>query len=128
MNVWKDGVINRCLARSFVALMLLSGTSIALDYGDLPVNHIPPDGWENITWNDPGGWSTLNVNDYALPANRSDLNATTKIENLIRSTSGNRILYFPRGIYYFTRPQLYSTILANKYERKIVNRNFEFSS
>jgi hypothetical protein len=70
-------------------------------YGDITTTNIPPSGWTNTSWGDPGGWTTINVTQNDLPANRSDIDAAQKIREIIAATSGRRILFFPAGTYYF---------------------------
>ena len=78
-------------------------------YGSIDLARIPPNGWENPTIVDPGGWTTINVtNDSRLTAaqriapNASSQDAAAKIAAIISATTshGNRKLYFPAGAYY----------------------------
>ena len=99
---------------SFLKSIALNGLSLFLffiiglhssflhsQYGDIPSDRIPPNGWQNVQWNDPGGWTTINMNANGLPPNSSSTDAAQKVRDVISSTSGNRILYFPTGTYYF---------------------------
>ena len=68
-----------------------------LTFDDIYKTRIPPNGWENTMWNDPGGWITIDVTDNGLPPNSPSIDATIAIQSIINSSSGNRILYFPQG-------------------------------
>ncbi|HEA68477.1 hypothetical protein LCGC14_1675690 [marine sediment metagenome] len=35
--------------------------ALAVDYGDIPASRIPPNGWQDVQWQDPGGWMTVDV-------------------------------------------------------------------
>lgn len=88
-------------APSALALALIATPVFALDYGDIDPDVLPPGGFPNITWSDPGSWTTIDVTTHGLPANNAGIDATEKVEDIIASTSGNRVLYFPDGAYYF---------------------------
>jgi hypothetical protein len=88
-------------AQSALALSLITTTAVAFDYGSIDPDALPPGGFPNITWSDPGSWTTIDVTTHGLPANNSTIDATQKVEDIIASTSGNRVLYFPDGAYYF---------------------------
>jgi hypothetical protein len=70
-------------------------------YGSLPAGYAPPSGWENTEWQDPGNWTTLDVTQNGLPANDVSVDAAQKIRDILAANSGNLILFFPSGTYYF---------------------------
>lgn len=80
------------------------------DYKSLSAlrDRFPPDGFINTQIFSTTGWNTLDVTNAAqvgagnviLP-NTPATDAATKIEAILASTSGNRILSFPAGVYYF---------------------------
>ena len=72
-------------------------------------SRLPAQPWKNTQWNDPGGWTTINVTGQGLPANDTNIDAAVQLANIINSTSGNRRLYFPTGTYYFqTSPTIHN--------------------
>lgn len=80
----------------------------AVASGSIPADRLPPNGWENVVWSDPGGWTTINVTNDSrlsaaqrLPANDPGVDASDRIRAILAATSGRRILYFPAGSYYF---------------------------
>ncbi|MCR2805429.1 golvesin C-terminal-like domain-containing protein [Paenibacillus soyae] len=83
-------------------LFILTSISsvFAFDYGSIDSNRLPPAGWEDVQWVDPGGWMTINVTENGLPANDSSVDASQKIIDILNGSSGRRILYFPQGVYY----------------------------
>lgn len=85
---------------SCAILLSLLPPASAFNYGSIPASKMPPNGWINSTWGDPGGWTTLDVTDHGVPVNNPSVDASVRIKNLINSTSGFRILYFPAGTYY----------------------------
>lgn len=84
-----------------MSLLAISGSVFAFDYGSIPSSKMPPNGWIDRQWWDPGSWTTINVTTQGLPANDSSVDASLKVANIISTTTGNRILYFPAGTYYF---------------------------
>ena len=114
-------------------LLLCTFTVSAIDYGDVPTNLVPPAGWSDDKWTDPGGWTTIDVTKYGLVPGNQSINATAKVRDIISSTrgKGNRILYFPEGSYWFT-----STLVitesgirlkgAGASKSKLYQRNAEF--
>jgi autotransporter-associated beta strand protein len=76
----------------------------ATPVNDLAGATLPAQNWGNIQWNDPGGWTTVNVNSYGLSANSPAINASVVVSNILQSTAylGRRRLYFPAGTYYFS--------------------------
>ncbi len=94
---------NRFLTRFFSALVIATGVCIhplaAFDYGDLDPSKFPPSGWQEYTWDDPGGWTTINVVNNGVTRNDTTVDVAVQVENLIASGTGRRILYFPAGDY-----------------------------
>ena len=118
----------------FLGVLLLSSiTSLAIDYGDIPKKLLPPAGWLEDKWTNPGGWTTIDVTKHGLIPGNQSINATAKVRDIINSTKsmGNRILYFPEGSYWFT-----STLVitesgirlkgAGASKSKLYQRNAEF--
>ncbi|SEG95794.1 Pectate lyase superfamily protein [Nonomuraea solani] len=75
--------------------------SSSVDPGAIPADRLPPGGWADTRWRNPGGFYTVDVSTRGLPANNSGVDASAKIRDIIATTSGNRVLYFPPGAYYF---------------------------
>ncbi len=82
-------------------LVVIGLSSLYGQYGDIPASRMAPSGWQNIQFNDPGGWTTINVTQNGLPANDSSIDAGQKLEDIVASTSGRRRIYFPAGTYTF---------------------------
>jgi hypothetical protein len=99
-NTFQVGRMGRGLV---LGLCLASTASMAQSFGSIPRDRIPPAGWENTQWANPGGWQTLDVSQYGLRPNDSSQDASAKLKALVEggTTSGRRILYFPPGVYYF---------------------------
>lgn len=83
-------------------LLFSSNWAKATDYEDLPAELFPPSGWIDDEWTDPEGWITIDVSQNGLPANDSSINAGAKVKQILNNSTGNRILYFPAGDYWFT--------------------------
>lgn len=76
-------------------------------YDLIPADRVPPAGWVEATWADPGGWTTINVTTAGLPSNDPTVDAAAKINNILnaRPTGQRTKLYFPTGTYYLhSRP------------------------
>lgn len=84
-----------------LSLSFYDSVSAISSYGSLDPNRFTPNQYSNITWTDPGKWTTIDVTSKGLSANNPLIDASQKVKDIINSTSGNRILYFPTGIYYF---------------------------
>lgn len=83
-------------------LILLPGSAgAAVDPGDIPPDRLPPAGWVDTKWQNPGGFYTVDVTTRGLPPNNSGVDASQKVREIIASTTGHRVLYFPPGTYYF---------------------------
>ncbi len=79
----------------------------AVPYGDLPADRFPPNGWDDLQGFSTTGWTELNVTSSSavgasnvIAPNTPTLDAAAKIEAIIQSTSGNRVIYLPAGSYY----------------------------
>lgn len=74
-----------------------------IDYRGLDSERFPPAGWGGMSWHDPGGWTTIDVTQHGLLANKSNLDASVWLEWIIANVSPGtrRKLYFPAGTYYF---------------------------
>lgn len=106
--------VKRGLAGVALATALTAGPlSSQVNYLDLSglAARFPPSGWTNVQIFSTTGWQVLNVTSAAqvgsanvLTPNNSAIDAAAKIEAIIAATSGNRVLYFPPGTYYFSTP------------------------
>jgi len=72
-------------------------------------DRLPPQGWQDIQWTNPGGWEVLDVTrgdvvggDRAIPPNDASVDATPRLRGIIDSVAGRRVLYFPAGTYYLS--------------------------
>jgi hypothetical protein len=80
----------------------LAGTaSAAVDPGDIPANRLPPAGWADTQWVDPGGFVTVDVTTRGLPADDRSVDAAEKVRDVLATAQGRTVLYFPAGAYYF---------------------------
>lgn len=99
-----------CMGVALAALTAPVHAQIS-DYKSLSAlrDRFPPDGFSNTQIFSTSGWTTLDVTNAAqvgaanviLP-NTPATDAATKIETILASISGNRILSFPAGVYYFS--------------------------
>jgi len=66
---------------------------------------LPPAGWKcQPLWEDPGDWATIDVSAEGLRADDKSADASEALKGIVRRTSGNRVLYFPPGNYWFRTP------------------------
>jgi hypothetical protein len=85
-----------------VAFTATSGTaSAAVDIGDLPADRLPPAGWVDTQWVDPGGFRTIDVTTRGLPADTASVDASAKIRAILAAATGRVVLSFPAGAYHF---------------------------
>ena len=91
-----------CILLAAACISQLQGqANRVMNYGDLPTDLIPPAGWIQDTWTDPGGWAVIDVTKNGLPANSPNIDATPIVDGLIRANKDYKIIYFPEGEYYF---------------------------
>jgi hypothetical protein len=72
----------------------------AVDLGDLPADRLPPAGWVDTQWVDPGGWTTIDVTTRGLPADTASVDASARIRSILAAATGRVVLFFPAGAYY----------------------------
>jgi hypothetical protein len=89
------------LAGLLVWTLGASVASAAVDSGDVPASRLPPAGWLDTQWVDPGGWATVDVTTRGLPANTASVDAAAKVRAILSTAVGRTVLYFPAGAYYF---------------------------
>jgi hypothetical protein len=73
----------------------------AVDIGDLPADRLPPAGWVDTQWVDPGGFRTIDVTTRGLPADAIALDASAAVRTILATATGRVVLYFPAGTYSF---------------------------
>jgi hypothetical protein len=73
----------------------------AVDTGDLPADRLPPAGWVDTQWADPGGWVTVDVTTRGLPANNPAVDAAASVRAILATATGRTVLFFPAGSYFF---------------------------
>lgn len=84
------------------AMLLCAASTRAFDYGSLDASRFPPSGWTAYEWDDPGGWTTVDVTTEGLPINSTNVNAATAVTTIVSNHPGVRLkLFFPTGSYYF---------------------------
>jgi hypothetical protein len=85
-----------------VGLALIpAAPAAAVDPGDIPSSALPPAGWKDTQWVNPGGFVNVNVSSFGLPANDPTIDAAAVIENYLATASGRVVLVFGAGVYYF---------------------------
>ena len=63
--------------------------------------YLPPDGWQNVQWQDPGHWKTIDMTQHGCKPNDETIDAAAKVrEILAKNKQGNLLLYFPAGVFY----------------------------
>jgi hypothetical protein len=82
---------------AIAAILAPTAPAGALDYGDLPAERFPEGGWTDITWEDPGGWSVVDVTDHGVAPGSGDVRG--KLDALIATVDAPTVLYFPAGTY-----------------------------
>jgi hypothetical protein len=73
----------------------------AVDPGDIPSSVLPPAGWKDTQWVNPGGFVTVPVSSFGLPANDPTVDASVLVENYLATATGRVVLLFGAGVYYF---------------------------
>jgi hypothetical protein len=68
------------------------------DYGDINPDYQPPSPWPVVEYEDPGGWTTIDVSEHELEPD-TDVDAAVAIAKIIADTEGRRRLFFPAGTY-----------------------------
>ena len=70
-----------------------------VDYGSLPPERFPDSGWEAYNWQDPGGWTVVDVTTAGILPGGAD--AASTFMNLANEAQEPTIFYFPPGEYTF---------------------------
>jgi hypothetical protein len=69
---------------------------------DMDPSKLPPNGWQDVQWQNPGNWTTINVTGHGLPANSPAIDASQKVRDILANhPTGNLKLLFPSGTFYF---------------------------
>jgi hypothetical protein len=90
------------LVTGLLGWTICAGTAgTAVNIGDLPADRLPPAGWVDTQWVNPGGFVTVDVTTRGLPADNGSVDASAKIRDILSTASGRMVLYFPAGSYYF---------------------------
>ena len=76
--------------------------SSTVDLGSLPADRFPESGWAPIEWDDPGGWTIVDVTTEGIFPGIAD--ASGLLSDLIDNATTPTIFYFPPGAYTFTGP------------------------
>lgn len=83
-------------------LTISSAISAAGDLAGIPRDRLPPAGWADTQWVDPGGWKKVDVTQHGLRADDEKTDAAAKVREILAAHPQERIiLFFPRGVYYF---------------------------
>ena len=70
------------------------------DYGSLSPDRFPSSGWSAVHWDDPGGWTTVDVTTAGISPGGS--NSAPTLVQLADQATVPTIFYFPPGDYTFT--------------------------
>jgi len=114
MHVFAKGILfGVLLSGAFVVCGMASPEEATggFDYGDIKPDYLPPSPWPVISYQDPGGWTTIDVTEHGLkpypgrrPPPDADVDAAAAIRKILAETQGRRRLYFPAGNYMIKSP------------------------
>jgi hypothetical protein len=100
----KQAALDKVLSRTCVALwfcLLLSLVCVPGAEAD-SYNPVPPNGWEAYRWHNPGGWTRVNVAANGLPPDKTSIDASKIVQDILDRYSDQRVrLHFPEGTYSF---------------------------
>ncbi|WP_309381340.1 hypothetical protein [Cerasicoccus frondis] len=79
----------------------LSAQSLcAFDYEDVPADRLPPSGWEDVQWADPGSWIAIDVTQWGMIPNDHSVDIIDKVNDIFAAyPTGNLLLEFPAGVF-----------------------------
>lgn len=99
----------RLLVVAFLVQLFCSSTVLAqwqptqfssqIDYGSLPIDRFPTAEWQEYKWQDPGGWTVIDVTTAGITPGMAD--ASPILMNLANEAEEPTVLYFPPGDYTF---------------------------
>lgn len=97
-------------ALSLIALLLLQvspplfaqHTTNPVDLGSLPADRFPEGAWTTVSWDDPGGWTVVDVTTQGIFPGIAD--ASGLLSDIIDAATVPTIFYFPPGSYTFLGP------------------------
>ena len=105
----------RTLLRSFMTILLVLQVNgllyaqnktnpliSAVDLGSLPADRFPENAWAPISWDDPGGWTVVDVTTLGITPGIAD--ASGLLSDVIDNATSPTIFYFPPGSYTFMGP------------------------
>jgi hypothetical protein len=81
----------------------------AIDVGDLPQHLLPPAGFPDYAWRDPGGWQEVDLAAAGLRPDDPGTDAGVALMRVVATGSGRRILRFAAGTYSFRQTCRLST-------------------
>ncbi|MEM8485673.1 MAG: Ig-like domain-containing protein [Bacteroidota bacterium] len=70
-----------------------------VDFGSLPADRFPVAEWRDFNWEDPGGWTVVDVTTAGITPGAAD--ASPVLMNLANEADVPTVLYFPPGEYTF---------------------------
>ncbi|MDZ4702095.1 MAG: discoidin domain-containing protein [Rhodothermales bacterium] len=70
---------------------------VAQSTGELPADRFPAQGWSPIVWDDPGGWTTVDVTTLGITPAVAD--AAPLLQEVANNAGSPTIFYFPPGTY-----------------------------
>jgi hypothetical protein len=61
---------------------------------------LPPGGWHNVEWQNPGNWQKIDMTRHGCEPNNPNIDAAARVRDVLAEASGNVFLYFPPGKYH----------------------------
>ena len=82
------------------SIAVLPAIGQGFDYGSLTPDRFPSSGWSAVHWDDPGGWTIVDVTTAGISPGGS--NSAPTLVQLADQATVPTIFYFPPGDYTFT--------------------------
>ena len=93
--------MRRLLSVIALGLACISAPALGAGFGTLPPDRFPPAGFSDVPWQDPGGWTTIDVSTQGITPGSSTV--AQDLQQLLDAIVTPTVVYLPAGNYTLTQ-------------------------